>query len=95
MNDTKEPSAGQWTSTQAYVLSVICLMVGVAVGYLVRGSAPSENVLPASANAAGAMQQTSPAGGAPMQPSSEQLRQMADTQAQPLLQQLQSDPFTP
>jgi len=92
MNDTKEPSAGQWTSTQAYVLSVICLMVGVAVGYLVRGSAPSENVLPASANAAGAMQQTSPAGGAPMQPSSEQLRQMADTQAQPLLQQLQSDP---
>ena len=41
----KAPGAGQWTSTQAYVLSVICLLLGVAVGYLVRGSAPSNNAL--------------------------------------------------
>ena len=39
MAENETPSSGQWTSTQAYVLSVICLLVGVAVGYLARGSA--------------------------------------------------------
>ena len=88
----KEPGVGQWTSTQAYVLSVICLLVGVAVGYLVRGSAPSNNA--ATQVRAGRMAQTptgaSPMSGAP-QPTPEELRHMADTQAQPLLQQLESD----
>jgi cytochrome c-type biogenesis protein CcmH/NrfG len=33
-------SAGQaWTSTQAYVLAAFCLVLGVALGYLFRGSA--------------------------------------------------------
>jgi tetratricopeptide (TPR) repeat protein len=86
----KGPGAGQWTSTQAYVLSVICLLVGVAVGYLVRGSAPPTNntisQVQTGANTA------SPASNAPQQPTPEQLRQMADTQAQPLLKQLESDP---
>lgn len=31
--------AGYWSSTQSYVLAVITLLLGVAVGYLVRGSA--------------------------------------------------------
>src|SRR5580704_9594787 len=30
-----------WTSTQAYVLAVFCLLLGVGLGYLFRGSAPS------------------------------------------------------
>src|SRR5690242_1163205 len=34
----KNPSA-TWTGTQAYVLSIICLIAGIAIGYLVRGSA--------------------------------------------------------
>jgi len=29
-----------WTSMQAYVMAVICLVVGVALGYLLRGSEP-------------------------------------------------------
>ena len=90
----KESDAGQWTSTQAYVLSVICLLVGVAVGYLVRGSAPPSNGTVTQAQA-GRMAQ-SPTGIAPMnsapQPTPEELRHMADTQAQPLLKQLESDP---
>ena len=86
----KGPGAGQWTSTQAYVLSVICLLLGVAVGYLVRGSAPSNNNA-TQARAAATESLPEPMGAA-QQPSVEQLRQMADTQAQPLLKQLESDP---
>ena len=86
----KGPSAGQWTSTQAYVLSVICLLVGVAVGYLVRGSAPPANNTVAQTQAGASA--ASPASNAAQQPTPEQLRQMADTQAQPLLKQLESDP---
>jgi len=79
------PTAGQWTSAQAYMLSVICLLIGVAVGYLVRGSAPSQT--------ATAQPQPAVRAGAPtQQPTPEQLRQMAETQAQPLLAQLKSDP---
>ena len=85
----KGPGAGQWTSTQAYVLSVICLLLGVAVGYLVRGSASSNTATQARA----ATTESLPAPiGAAQQPSVEQLRQMADAQAQPLIKQLESDP---
>lgn len=86
----KAPGAGQWTSTQAYVLSVICLLLGVAVGYLVRGSAPSNNALTQVRASSAESLPASMAGG--QQPSAGELRQMADTQAQPLLQQLESDP---
>jgi cytochrome c-type biogenesis protein CcmH/NrfG len=30
-----------WTSTQAYVLAVFCLLLGVGLGYLFRGAAPN------------------------------------------------------
>ena len=86
----KAPGAGQWTSTQAYVLSVICLLLGVAVGYLVRGSAPSNNALMQVRASSAESLPASMAGG--QQPGVGELRQMADTQAQPLLKQLESDP---
>ena len=82
--------AGQWTSTQAYVLSVICLVVGVAVGYLVRGSAPSSEA--ATVQARASAEAAAPSVTGTQQPSADQLRQMADTQAQPLVQQLANDP---
>lgn len=95
MTDTKSSGSGKWTSTQAYALSVICLLVGVAVGYLVRGSAPSQteaaNVSQSQASAmgtSGAM----PSTGGGQQPTPEQLRQMADSQAAPLLAQLKNEP---
>ena len=86
----KGPAAGQWTSTQAYVLSVICLLVGVAVGYLARGSAPSTNN--ASLQARMDTGAGLPASSAAQQPTPDQLRHMADAQAQPLLKQLESEP---
>jgi len=88
-------STSGWTSTQAYVLSVICLLVGVAVGYLLRGSAPEQSGAASAAQpTAGSMgaQGGMPATGNAQQPTPEQLRQMADTQAQPLLARLKTDP---
>lgn len=35
-------STGSWTAREAYLLAAVCLLVGVALGYLIRGSsAPS------------------------------------------------------
>jgi tetratricopeptide (TPR) repeat protein len=83
----KGPGAGQWTSTQAYVLSVICLLVGVAVGYLVRGSAPSSEAAITPARP-GATEAAPASMAAASEPTSEQLRQMADTRNSALLYQI-------
>ncbi len=87
MAENRTPDSAKWTSTQAYVLSVICLLVGVAVGYLARGSAsPQASTRPPQAE--------SPAttGAAAQTPNPEQMRQMAESQAAPLLAQLKDDP---
>jgi len=93
MVDTKTSSSGNWTSTQAYVLSVICLLIGVAMGYLVRGSAPTQpSTAIAPQSPVGGNGMSAAGGGPAAQPTPEQLKQMADTQAQPLLAQLKIDP---
>jgi cytochrome c-type biogenesis protein CcmH/NrfG len=97
MTDTKTSTSSQWTSTQAYVISVICLLVGVVFGYLLRGSAPTQAAAPVNAAQAQVIGSGVPtagpsAMGGAAQPTPQQLRQMADTQAQPLLAQLKSDP---
>jgi cytochrome c-type biogenesis protein CcmH/NrfG len=83
-DNSRQPTSTQWTSVQAYTLSVICLLVGIAGGWLIRGSQASAASVPAE-NAAAA-----PAGMGG-QPSAEQMKQMADTQATPLLEKLKSD----
>src|SRR5271166_4469907 len=90
MTDSKRTnSTEQWTSVQAYVLSVICLLVGIAGGWFLRGSQ--------SAAAAGA--ETSASTPAPgnvnpgaQSPTPVQMQQMADTQAGPFLEKLKADP---
>lgn len=89
-----------WTSTQAYIMAVLCLVVGCAVGYLLRGSMGSRTA-PAPAAAADQQQGMPPAGmgggmgGQQQMPSPEQLKAMADKQAAPLLEQLKSKPNDP
>ncbi len=88
-----QPQNNNWTSTQAYVLAVICLVIGVAVGYFVRGSAS-----PASAPAVAAQSQQAPAGMGGMDPNSvtpDQLRHMVEKQVEPQLQQLKANPSDP
>jgi cytochrome c-type biogenesis protein CcmH/NrfG len=88
MKDSKQStSIEQWTSVQAYVLAVICLLVGVAGGWFIRGSQG-----PAAAAAATA---SAPALGdnpGAQTPTPAQMQKMADSQAAPLLAKLAADP---
>ncbi len=74
-----------WTDTQAYVLAVFCLVLGVALGYLFRGSASPV----ASAAVGGSAAQTAPA---QEQVSPEQQKAMLDQTVAPLLATLKSNP---
>jgi tetratricopeptide (TPR) repeat protein len=79
----------QWTSVQAYTLAVICLLVGIAGGWFIRGSQS-----PAAAAARGAAEsvpQGTPDGRSPA-PTAAQMQKMADTQAGPLIEKLAADP---
>lgn len=88
MSTTTNSSAkSSWTNAQAYTLIVICLLIGIAGGWVLRGSQ--------SPAAAAQAANTSP-GMVPSnmgeQPSPQQMKLMGDTQASPLLNQLKSDP---
>lgn len=82
MSENKNQSP-QWSGVQAYTLAVVCLLLGVAGGWFIRGSQS-----PAPTAAVGS---TSPSN-ANAQPSPEQLKKMADTQAAPLLEQAKAKP---
>jgi cytochrome c-type biogenesis protein CcmH/NrfG len=88
-----------WSSTQAYIMAVLCLVVGCAVGYLLRGSVSSSAPAPAAV-AEQQPQGMPPAGmggsnGQQQMPNPEQMKAMADKQAAPLLEQLKSKPNDP
>ena len=73
-------------------MAVICLLIGVAVGYLVRGSgSPADTAMASAPAPAGTM----PGPMGQMQPTPEQMKHMADKQAEPLLKQLQTTPKDP
>ena len=96
MSAQKPSNSSTWTGTQAYVFAVICLVVGVAIGYLLRGSA-SPNASSATQAAAVAPAGMGSMGGmsANQQPSPEQMKHMADKQAEPLLAELKNKPNDP
>jgi|HubBroStandDraft_6_1064221.scaffolds.fasta_scaffold03974_5 cytochrome c-type biogenesis protein CcmH/NrfG len=80
--------AENWSSAQAYILAVFCLVLGVALGYLFRGSASLAGETAArSAPADGrAAQGTQP------QLTPEQQKEMIDQAAAPLLATLKTNP---
>jgi len=89
---TPQPTAGSaWQAKQVYAMAVISLVVGLAIGYLFRGS-QSPAMVPPPAVQANA-QSGAPAGhmGGQM-PTLEQMKQMADKKAEPLLEKLKGDP---
>jgi cytochrome c-type biogenesis protein CcmH/NrfG len=77
-----------WTNAQTYVMAAICLVLGVAVGYLVH--APANAGLDFSPSAV-APPQPAPS----KMPSAFDLKRMADKQVAPLLADLQKDPKNP
>lgn len=87
--ETKEMtnSNGTWHPWQAYVMAVICLLTGLLVGYLARGSAavpPTAVSIPVQPNAPASVPQ--------QMPSLEDMKRMADQQVAPLLEKLKTDP---
>jgi cytochrome c-type biogenesis protein CcmH/NrfG len=94
MADTNNSPRAPWTGKQAILLSVVCLIVGIGGGWLIRvlqtptakGSAQAEPVSAPAANAAAPASQT---------PDPARLKEMADAQAAPLIDKLKSDPNNP
>src|SRR5579863_2923249 len=89
-NESVEPVriTPAWQPSQVYAMAAVCLVVGLAIGYLFRGS-QSQAVAQPAANA-----QSSPAPGGMggQMPSLDQMKHMADKKAAPLLEKLKSDP---
>lgn len=77
-----------WSNAQAYTMAGICMILGVAVGYLVHAPAVAGSPAPAAVVSASP---SSP----PSMPSAPDMKRMADKQAAPLLAQLQNDPKNP
>lgn len=98
MPDTNRASLDPWAAKKANTLAALCLLMGVAGGWLIRGvqnhplrefESPASVAAPASAGVA-APPQSSPAA-----PSAARLKQMADAQAAPLIDKLKSHPDNP
>jgi cytochrome c-type biogenesis protein CcmH/NrfG len=80
---------GSWQPRVVYAMATVCLVLGLSVGYLLRGSA--SHPAPASASNLPIVSPHSAGGTTPM-PTLEQMKQMADKKAEPLLEQLKKDP---
>ena len=80
-----------WSNVQAYTLAVFCLILGVALGYLFRGSASPGAESPPSP-AAGAAPSTAAQQMVAQQQAAAQQKAMLDQAVAPLLSALQSNP---
>jgi cytochrome c-type biogenesis protein CcmH/NrfG len=91
MTDTsRATSIEQWTSVQAYVLAVICLLVGIAGGWFIRGSQSPTAAATETGNASAPAMGSANAGA--QTPTPADMQKMADTQAGPLIEKLKADP---
>ena len=100
-NGSNQPATASplWPVTQVIILSSVCLVVGLVLGYFLRGSAPTANSprMAAAESAAPATAAAMPAGMAGgtaphAAPSLEDMKRMADKKAEPLLAKLKTDP---
>jgi cytochrome c-type biogenesis protein CcmH/NrfG len=101
--ESAPPSAPNalWRPAQVIVLSAVCLVIGLVLGYLLRGSAPAAAV-PAAATAAATMPisatTTTAAPASAAAPadhpklSLDDMKRMADAKAAPLLAKLKDNP---
>jgi cytochrome c-type biogenesis protein CcmH/NrfG len=89
-----------WQAKHVYAMAVMCLVIGLVVGYLFRGSqsvtpplqqASARQVFPQPVPAT-TMPPAMPPGMSPQMPSLADMRSMADKKAAPLLEKLNTDP---
>jgi len=90
-----------WRPAQVIVMSAVCLLIGVVLGYLLRGSAPSAAAPVPTTAAASAPMGVAPAGAGPgpadaskehPQLTLDDMKRMADAKAAPLLEKLKTNP---
>jgi cytochrome c-type biogenesis protein CcmH/NrfG len=88
----QETDASVWRVKQVYAMAGLCLIVGLAIGYLFRGSQSS--TLPLSTQSERDSQPAAiPNAMGGHMPTIEQMKQMADKKAAPLLEKLKSDRY--
>lgn len=78
-------------ATKVYMMAMIFLVIGLAIGYVTRASRPRELSVPRSAAASSPSSPIAAMASGHM-PSPEEMRHMADKQAGPLLEKLKTDP---
>ena len=74
---TKLAAGSVWQAKQVYAMAVVCLVVGLAIGYLFRGSqSPAAPAPPAANSQAGAQASAAPDMAGKM-PTLDQMKQMS------------------
>src|SRR5580700_2537703 len=100
-NGSHEPPTASpfWPVTHVVALSAVCLIVGLVLGYFLRGSAPAATTAKLAAHhtavpaSAGTMPAAMSQGTAPHPaPTLDDMKRMADKKAEPLLAKLKTDP---
>jgi len=103
-NEVEPGTARGWKTPQVYAMAGICLVIGLALGYLFRGSAsrPAQAVQAAPMATAGTPADapspgmpsagTASPGAHPQMPTLDDMKRMADKKAEPLLAKLKTDP---
>jgi cytochrome c-type biogenesis protein CcmH/NrfG len=97
-NGSHEPTTPSpfWPVTHVIALSAVCLVVGLVLGYLLRGSAPAASTAKLAAPeaaAAATMPASMPHGTTPHPAATlDDMKRMADKKAEPLLAKLKTDP---
>jgi cytochrome c-type biogenesis protein CcmH/NrfG len=88
----QQPStAVAWQNKQVYTMAAVCLLIGLAIGYLFRGlQSPTPAISDANQSSGAAAGMAGNMGG--RMPTLEQMKQMAGKKAKPLLDKLKSDP---
>ena len=93
-----------WRPVQVYVLAAVCLVIGLPVGYLLRGSAPDVPTvqgatttttapgIPQPVSAPTGNASAAPNGMPHAMPSLDDMKRMADKKAEPLLAKLKANP---
>lgn len=85
-----QQSNSNWTGTQVYLLATVCLVLGLAIGYLVRGSAsPAQPATPPTAVAVAPAPAENPH---QQPPTMEQMKAMGDKAAAPIIDKIKSNP---
>jgi len=83
---------GGWSARQVYGMAIGCLLLGLVIGYLFRGSeSPAASAM---TNTAQAADPHAPSGMTQM-PTLDQLKEMGNKKAAPLLDKLKTEPNNP